>query len=111
VGMFARRGGWGTGLPMHPLTVTVGGLARKPGLVGDQVVPREFLSLTLEIDHDVVDGAPAARFTERFCRLLESGANLPSEELPATQLADPEEAEGSVDVAHRESPGAAPAAG
>jgi pyruvate/2-oxoglutarate dehydrogenase complex dihydrolipoamide acyltransferase (E2) component len=76
VGMFARRGGWGTGLPMHPLTVTIGGLARKPGLVGDQVVPREFLSLTLEVDHDVVDGAAAARFTERFCRLLESGENL-----------------------------------
>jgi pyruvate/2-oxoglutarate dehydrogenase complex dihydrolipoamide acyltransferase (E2) component len=79
VGMFTRRGGWGTGLPIHPLTVTIGGLARKPGLVGDEVLPREFLSLTLEVDHDVVDGAPAARFTERFCRLLESGANLPSE--------------------------------
>ncbi|HEX2865173.1 MAG TPA: 2-oxo acid dehydrogenase subunit E2 [Deinococcales bacterium] len=76
VGMFGRRGGWGLALPILPLGVTVGGVARKPGVVGQAILPREFLSLTLDFDHDAVDGAPAARFTERFCRLLETAALL-----------------------------------
>ena len=73
VGMFGRRGGWGLALPTLPLGVTVGGLARKPGVVGDKVLPREFLAITLDFDHDAVDGAPAARFTELLCSLLEAG--------------------------------------
>lgn len=35
--------------------------------------PRELLCLTLSFDHDIVDGAPAARFTARLTELLESG--------------------------------------
>ena len=30
-----------------------------------RIEPREFLSLTLAFDHDVIDGAPAARFVRR----------------------------------------------
>jgi NAD(P)-dependent dehydrogenase (short-subunit alcohol dehydrogenase family) len=37
---------------------------------------REFLSLTLSIDHDIVEGAPTARFTARLKELIESGAIL-----------------------------------
>jgi hypothetical protein len=32
-------------------------------------------------DHDVVDGAPAARFVERLVDLIESGYGLPEEQL------------------------------
>lgn len=41
--------------------------------------PREavpLLSLTLLFDHDVVDGAPAARFARRLVALIESGYGL-----------------------------------
>jgi pyruvate/2-oxoglutarate dehydrogenase complex dihydrolipoamide acyltransferase (E2) component len=34
------------------------------------------LSLTLSFDHDIVDGAPAARFAKDFKELLESAALL-----------------------------------
>jgi pyruvate/2-oxoglutarate dehydrogenase complex dihydrolipoamide acyltransferase (E2) component len=32
--------------------------------------------VTISLDHDVVDGAPAARFTQCFKELVESGAGL-----------------------------------
>ncbi|MFN2394230.1 MAG: 2-oxo acid dehydrogenase subunit E2 [Bacteroidales bacterium] len=34
---------------------------------------REHLCLTLSFDHDIVDGAPAARFVRDFKRIIESG--------------------------------------
>lgn len=37
---------------------------------------REFLDLTISIDHDVVDGAPMVRFVNRFRDLIESGYGL-----------------------------------
>jgi pyruvate/2-oxoglutarate dehydrogenase complex dihydrolipoamide acyltransferase (E2) component len=38
--------------------------------------PRVTQSVTVTIDHDVVDGAPAARFGQTLIRLLEDGAGL-----------------------------------
>jgi pyruvate/2-oxoglutarate dehydrogenase complex dihydrolipoamide acyltransferase (E2) component len=40
---------------------------------------REFVDLTISIDHDVVDGAPIARFVNDFRNLIESGYSLLSE--------------------------------
>jgi len=80
VGMFGRGGGWGFGFtPFHTLVVTVGGIAEKPGVVNGQIVPREYLCVTLSLDHDIVDGAPAARFAGRFKELVESAGGLRSE--------------------------------
>lgn len=81
VGMFGSGAGWGIPLTDYTLCVTVGGIARKPGVVrdrsgGDQIEVREILSLTISLDHDVVDGAPAARFVARLKDLIESGAVL-----------------------------------
>jgi pyruvate/2-oxoglutarate dehydrogenase complex dihydrolipoamide acyltransferase (E2) component len=77
VGMFGNGAGWGipAGAPT-PLTLTVGGIAPKPVDIGGQIASREYLSLTITVDHDVVDGAPAARFTERLKELIESGYGL-----------------------------------
>jgi pyruvate/2-oxoglutarate dehydrogenase complex dihydrolipoamide acyltransferase (E2) component len=77
VGMFAQGGGWGLGFaPFHTLTVTVGGIAEKPALVDGQLVNREYLCVTLSIDHLIVDGAPAARFAQSFKELVESAYGL-----------------------------------
>lgn len=73
VGMFGRGGGWGIALPVHPLTVVVGGIASRYGPDGSA---REMLHLTLSFDHDVVDGAPAARFTARLRERLEGADGL-----------------------------------
>jgi pyruvate/2-oxoglutarate dehydrogenase complex dihydrolipoamide acyltransferase (E2) component len=77
VGMFGQGSGWGLGfLPMHTLGLTVGGIAPKPGVIESRIEIREYLSLTITFDHDIVDGAPAARFAQRLKELLESGYGL-----------------------------------
>ena len=76
VGMFGRGGGWGITMPNFTLTVTVGGIARKPGVVEDRIEIREYLDLTISIDHDIVDGAPIVRFVTYFQELVERGYGL-----------------------------------
>jgi pyruvate/2-oxoglutarate dehydrogenase complex dihydrolipoamide acyltransferase (E2) component len=43
---------------------------------GERVELREVLSLTISLDHDLIDGAPAARFVSHFKEIIESGAVL-----------------------------------
>ena len=76
VGMFGTRSGWGLGMPVHSLAVMVGGIAQKPGVVDSRIEVREYLDLTLSFDHNIVDGAPAARFAQKFADLIESGWGL-----------------------------------
>jgi len=45
-----------------------------PRVVDGQVTVRDVLDLTLAIDHNIVDGAPFARFGAEFRALLESAA-------------------------------------
>jgi pyruvate/2-oxoglutarate dehydrogenase complex dihydrolipoamide acyltransferase (E2) component len=54
----------------------VGSISERLALIGGGLVVREFLHLTLTFDHDIVDGGPAARFTERLAQLLETGYGL-----------------------------------
>ncbi len=79
VGMFGKGGGWALTLPYHTLDVAVGGIAEKPGVVDGRIAIREYLHITLSFDHDIIDGAPAARFTARFRELLEQGYGLPEQ--------------------------------
>jgi pyruvate/2-oxoglutarate dehydrogenase complex dihydrolipoamide acyltransferase (E2) component len=79
VGMFGKGGGWGIPMANFSLTVTVGGIAEKPGVVDGGIEVREYLYVTLSFDHDVVDGAPAARFSQHFRELVESAYGLVEE--------------------------------
>ncbi|HEX8729739.1 MAG TPA: 2-oxo acid dehydrogenase subunit E2 [Ktedonobacterales bacterium] len=77
IGMFGDGAGWGVPPPIPmALMLTVGGIGRKREIVGSQDVVREYLSLTISVDHDVVDGAPAARFVRRLKELIERGYGL-----------------------------------
>jgi pyruvate/2-oxoglutarate dehydrogenase complex dihydrolipoamide acyltransferase (E2) component len=76
VGMFGAGSGWGIPVPNHTLQLTLGGIARKPGIVDDKIEIREYLSVTISFDHDIIDGAPAARFAQRLKELIESGYGL-----------------------------------
>jgi len=76
-GMFGKRAGWGVGfLNVHTLGLWVGGIAEKPMAHDGSIALRDCLHVTISFDHDIVDGAPAARFTHTFLELLESGAAL-----------------------------------
>ncbi len=76
VGMFVIGAGWGMPPTEPTLTITVGGIGEKPGIVDGQIVIRDYLSLTISFDHTLIDGAPAARFAERLKELIESGYGL-----------------------------------
>lgn len=76
VGMFGHKSGWGLTAPVHSLGLVVGGIGWKPAVVEGRIEPREMLSLTVAFDHDIVDGAPAARFVQRLMELIESGYGL-----------------------------------
>ena len=52
--------------------MVVGGIGRRPWVVGDEVAIRDVLDLTVTIDHNVVDGAPATRFGADLRHRLES---------------------------------------
>ncbi len=91
VGMFGNGAGWG--IPIAPptaLMVTVGGIAEKPGVVDGTIAIRNYLSLTVSFDHDMIDGAPAARFTERLKELIESGYGLFDSTIESEQAITPE---------------------
>jgi hypothetical protein len=78
VGMFGEGGGWGiTPGSFYTTNILLGGIAQKPAVVDGQIVIRDFLSLTIGLDHDIIDGAPAARFVNRFKGLIESAYGLP----------------------------------
>ena len=83
VGMFGKgQGGWGI-VPLHySLGLVVGSTAWKPAIVEGRIEPREILNLTVVFDHDVIDGAPAARFSRRFVELIESGYGLDEDQTP-----------------------------
>jgi pyruvate/2-oxoglutarate dehydrogenase complex dihydrolipoamide acyltransferase (E2) component len=91
VGMFGKGAGWGIPITEHTLDLTLGGIAEKPGVVDGQITIREYLSITLSFDHDIIDGAPAARFTQRLKDLIESGYGL-DESTVASELAGAEAA-------------------
>ncbi len=81
VGMFGKGlGGWGIAPMSTSLALTVGSTTWKPAVVEGRIEPRQILNLTVVFDHDVIDGAPATRFTQRFVELIESGYGLEEEQ-------------------------------
>ena len=77
VGMFGGgHSGWGLTPTPESLALVVGGTAWKPAIVEGRIEPREILNLTVMFNHDVIDGAPATRFTRRLVELIESGCGL-----------------------------------
>lgn len=76
VGMFGIGAGWGITIPYGPLTLVLGGIDDKPGVVDGRIEIREYLYMTISFDHAIIDGAPAARFTQRLKELIENGFGL-----------------------------------
>lgn len=66
---------WGVPVASHTLNITIGGINRKAVKKNETIEDREFLCLTVSVDHDIVDGAPASRFIQRFLCLIETEIN------------------------------------
>jgi pyruvate/2-oxoglutarate dehydrogenase complex dihydrolipoamide acyltransferase (E2) component len=77
IGMFADGGGFAIAPPtLVSLAIVVGGVSRRPRVVEDGIEVRDVLDLTVTIDHNVVDGAPATRFGADLRRLMHTAAVL-----------------------------------
>jgi hypothetical protein len=76
VGLFGEGGGWGIPIASHTLNVTVGGIVIRPLVTPGGLEEREYLCLTVSFDHDIIDGAPAARFLQGFKGIIEQGEAL-----------------------------------
>jgi pyruvate/2-oxoglutarate dehydrogenase complex dihydrolipoamide acyltransferase (E2) component len=73
VGMFAEGGGFAlTPLSLMSLQLVVGGITERPRVVDGQVTVRDVLDLTVSVDHNIVDGGPAARFGAELRHQIEA---------------------------------------
>jgi pyruvate/2-oxoglutarate dehydrogenase complex dihydrolipoamide acyltransferase (E2) component len=82
VGMFGNQNQAAWGIPLSAgatVGVTVGSIVERPAVVDGGLESREHLCLTVSFNHDIVDGAPAARFLQSFSEQLESGKILRKE--------------------------------
>jgi pyruvate/2-oxoglutarate dehydrogenase complex dihydrolipoamide acyltransferase (E2) component len=77
VGMFAGGSGYAIApATMASLLVVVGGISRRPRVVDDRIAVRDVLDLTVTVDHNITDGAPATRFGATLRRLIETADAL-----------------------------------
>ncbi|MGW3115745.1 2-oxo acid dehydrogenase subunit E2 [Streptomyces sp. NPDC001107] len=73
VGMFGAGGGFGIAPPsLMPLQVVIGGAIQRPRVVDQRIEVRDVLDLTITFDHNVIDGAPAARFVAELRHIIEN---------------------------------------
>jgi pyruvate/2-oxoglutarate dehydrogenase complex dihydrolipoamide acyltransferase (E2) component len=57
-------------------------MSKKPGVVDERIEAREYLPVGMMFDHDVVDGADAARFLGRLGEPLKKAYGLEKTEKP-----------------------------
>lgn len=77
VGMFGSGASFGLSAPgLHNLSVIVGGITARPSATSGDTGKREVLCLTVSANHELVDGAPLARFVRELTALLEQAHGL-----------------------------------
>ncbi|WP_044746960.1 dihydrolipoamide acetyltransferase family protein [Bacillus alveayuensis] len=67
-------GGWfATPIINYPEVAILGvhAIKRKPVVIGDEIVIRDMMGLSLTFDHRIIDGEPAGRFMRSVTRILE----------------------------------------
>ena len=79
VGMFSEEAVWLIPHGSATVLVSVGSISHKVIEVDGEFVSREHLCMTVSFDHDIVDGAPAARFINDFVKTIKSGELLQKE--------------------------------
>lgn len=76
VGMAGKINGWVIPVGIHPLCFAVGSIVKKPGVVEGRIEIREHLYMTVLVDHDIIDGAPAVRALSKLTQMIEKGYGL-----------------------------------
>jgi pyruvate/2-oxoglutarate dehydrogenase complex dihydrolipoamide acyltransferase (E2) component len=76
VGMSGNHSGWIIPRSIHNLCIGVGSVCKKPWAFNGKLEIRSILNLTILVDHDVVDGLPAAKFTLTLIKNIEKAYGL-----------------------------------
>ncbi|NHJ20913.1 MAG: hypothetical protein EAX91_08230 [Candidatus Lokiarchaeota archaeon] len=61
---------------MYWTSSPIGAITKKPRVIEDKIEIREVLHTVILFDHDIIDGAPAARFSAMLKTLIENGFGL-----------------------------------
>jgi pyruvate/2-oxoglutarate dehydrogenase complex dihydrolipoamide acyltransferase (E2) component len=71
LGMFVPgQGGYAIPFPDKTLNIALGGIKNHAVIKNDKLEERNLLCTTFLVDHDIVDGAPIARFISRLSKLM-----------------------------------------
>lgn len=76
IGMMGKINGWFIPISVHPICFGIGSIIKKPTVIDNEIAIREILNVSILIDHDVMDGAPMARFINELRINIENGLNL-----------------------------------
>lgn len=76
IGMAGKVNGWFIPISVHPICFGISSIIKKPTVIDDSIEIREILNMSILVDHDVIDGAPMARFISELSKNIENGLNL-----------------------------------
>jgi pyruvate/2-oxoglutarate dehydrogenase complex dihydrolipoamide acyltransferase (E2) component len=74
IGMMGQVKGWFIPISVHPICFGLSSIVKKPVVIDDRVEIREMLHMSVLLDHDVIDGAPMARFISELSGNIEKQA-------------------------------------
>jgi pyruvate/2-oxoglutarate dehydrogenase complex dihydrolipoamide acyltransferase (E2) component len=77
VGMFMpRHAAWALGRANHTVSVWLGSTVDRVCNIKGKLETRTMACITIDLDHDIIDGAPAARFVADVVEMIENAAIL-----------------------------------
>jgi hypothetical protein len=76
LGNVGHLSGWILPSSMHPLSIAIGSINKKPAIYEGEIQKRSILHLTVAVDHNIIDGIPAMRFMDELVSKLEKGVGL-----------------------------------
>lgn len=79
VGMAGNTSGWFIPISIHPVCFGINNVVKKPAVINNVIKIRELLNITVLVDHDIIDGAPVARFIRTLAKNIENAHGLTSE--------------------------------
>jgi hypothetical protein len=72
IGTAGNISGWIIPKSIHNLCFGIGSINKKPWVADGEIKIRDIMHMTVLFDHDVVDGSPAARFTAKLIKNLQT---------------------------------------
>ncbi len=67
---------WAMPISIQPICFALGSIIRRTILSEGNPAIRDYLALTVMMDHDIIDGAPAARFISQLSRIMQRAYGL-----------------------------------